>query len=135
MISSKPSKQRKLIYNLSHHQRKKLLVTRLNEDLQKEYGIKRISIRVGDSVRVMRGDNAGYEGKVVKVERKTGRIMIEGLTRKKADGSEVFIKIHASKVMITKLDTSDPKRMEAIKKKAELRKKTLENFKNKEKGE
>ncbi|MEM0173712.1 MAG: 50S ribosomal protein L24 [Sulfolobaceae archaeon] len=129
MVSSKPSKQRLLLYNLPYHQRKKLLTARVSEEIEKEYGIKRIPIRTGDVVRVMRGDYKGSEGKVVKVERKTGRIMIEGITRKRSDGTDVYVKIHASKVMIIKLDTSDTKRMEAIKKKAELRRKYLETIK------
>lgn len=52
MISSKPSKQRKLVYNLPNHLRYKLLTARLSEDLEKQYGIKRISIRKGDSVKL-----------------------------------------------------------------------------------
>lgn len=117
MVSLKPSKQRKALYNAPLHVRRKLLTAKLVKELQKEYGIKRIPIRKGDTVRVMRGDHVGYEGKVVEVDTKTGRIAIEGLTRKKADGTPVYIWVHASKVMITKLDTSDPKRKEAIERK------------------
>ena len=116
MPTTKPSKQRKKLYNLPLHQRKKLLVAKLVEDLRKQYGIKRINIRKGDTVRVVSGDFVGREGKVVAVDTKRGRIAIEGLTRKKADGTPVYVWIHASKVMITKLDLSDPRRREKIEK-------------------
>lgn len=116
MPTIKPSKQRNKLYNLPLHQRKKLLVAKLVEDLRKQYGIKRISIRKGDTVKVVRGDFVGREGKVVEVDTKKGRIAIEGLTRKKADGTPVYVWIHASKVMITKLDLSDPRRREKIEK-------------------
>lgn len=116
MPTIKPSKQRNKLYNLPLHQRKKLLVAKLVEDLRKQYGIKRINIRKGDTVKVVRGDFVGREGKVVEVDTKKGRIAIEGLTRKKADGTPVYVWIHASKVMITKLDLSDPRRREKIEK-------------------
>jgi len=125
MVSSKPSKQRQLIRELPNHLRHKLLTARLSEDLEKQYGIKRLPIRKGDTVKVMRGDHIGYEGKVVAVNTKTGRIAIEGLTRKKADGTPVYIWIHASKVMITKLDTSDKERVATIERKRKAREEYL----------
>ncbi|ARM75936.1 50S ribosomal protein L24 [Acidianus manzaensis] len=118
MVSSKPSKQRILMYKSPYHVRRKMLTAKVSEDVFNQLNIKRIEVRKGDTVRVMRGDNVGYEGKVADVNTKTGRIAIEGLTRKKADGTPVYIWIHASKVILTKLDLSDAKRKEAIERKA-----------------
>jgi large subunit ribosomal protein L24 len=129
MVSSKPSKQRKQLYNAPKHKQRKALTAPLSDDLVKQYGIARIPVRVGDVVKVMRGEFAGHEGKVIAVNLENGRIAVEGLTRKKADGSEVPVWVHASKVMITKLDLSDKLRKEAIERKAEARKKTLEVLK------
>src|SRR5688572_3352523 len=39
----------------------------------------RVHVRKGDTVRVMRGDDRGAEGKVLKVFTKTGRVLIEGV--------------------------------------------------------
>ncbi|AWR99403.1 50S ribosomal protein L24 [Metallosphaera hakonensis] len=100
------------------------LVAKLSDELSKEYSIRRIPVRKDDTVRVMRGDNYGFEGKVTQVFPATGRISIEGLTRKKADGTPIYIKIHASKVEITKLNTNDPKRRDAITRKASKSQKT-----------
>ncbi|BFH73477.1 50S ribosomal protein L24 [Sulfurisphaera javensis] len=127
MTSHKPSKQRLLLYNLPNHQRHKLLTAKLSDELQQQYGIKRLPIRKGDTVKVMRGDKDifNFEGKVIQVDRKKGRIAIEGLTRKKADGTPVYRWIHASKVMITKLDLSDPKRKEIIERKRKAREEYL----------
>lgn len=69
----------------------------------------------------MRGSQVGYEGKVVEVDRKRGRVAIEGLTKKKADGTPVYVWVHASKVIITKLDTGDKERMDAIERKRKMR--------------
>ena len=127
MISHKPGKQRAFLYNIPKHHSHKLLTAKLSEDLQQQLGIKRLPIRKGDTVKVLRGekDVFNFEGKVIAVNRKTGRIAIEGLTRKKADGTPVYRWIHASKVMITKLDLSDPKRKEAIERKRKAREEYL----------
>ena len=132
MVSSKPGKQRKALYNAPIHRARKQLTAKLSKELREQLGIARITIRNGDVVKVMRGEHSGYEGKVISVRVKDGRIAIEGLTRKKADGTEVPIWIHASKVMITKLDLSDKYRKEAIEKKAKQRKETLEKMKKAE---
>jgi large subunit ribosomal protein L24 len=117
MTSSKPTKQRKMLFNAPYHLRRKMLTAMVSEEITKEYGTKRIEVKKGDTVKVMRGGNVGFEGKVAQVNTKTGRIAIEGLTRKKADGTPVYIWIHASKVMITKLDLSDNKRKASIERK------------------
>ena len=43
--------------------------------------IERVKLNVtrGDTVRVMRGEDKGKEGKVLRVHRKTGRIVVEGV--------------------------------------------------------
>jgi large subunit ribosomal protein L24 len=38
-----------------------------------------IHVSAGDTVRVMRGDDKGKEGKVLKIFPKTGRVLIEGI--------------------------------------------------------
>mgnify|MGYP003435344050 CR=1 FL=1 len=38
-----------------------------------------MNISRGDTVRVMRGDDEGKEGKVVRVYLKTGRVIVEGI--------------------------------------------------------
>ena len=38
-----------------------------------------VHVRKGDTVRVMRGDDKGKEGRVMKVFTKTGRVLIEGV--------------------------------------------------------
>ena len=38
-----------------------------------------VHVRKGDTVRVMRGDDRGAEGKVLKVFTKTGRVLVEGV--------------------------------------------------------
>ncbi|MEZ0393974.1 MAG: 50S ribosomal protein L24 [Desulfurococcaceae archaeon] len=112
--SSKPGKQRKALFNMPLHLRRKLLTAPLSDELREKYGIKRLPVRAGDTVKILRGDWKGHEGKVVDVDLKRARIFVEGVQIRKADGTPVYYPIHPSKVMITKLDVSDARRLEVI---------------------
>ncbi len=114
MMSSKPNKQRISLVKAPLHKKRKLLTAKLSEEMVSKYGVRRIGLRVGDTVKILRGDWVGHEGKVVKVDLKMGRIHVEGVTVKKADGTPVYYPIHPSKVMVTKLDVSDKWREKII---------------------
>jgi large subunit ribosomal protein L24 len=120
--SKKARKQRKAFYNAPTHIRRKNLSSHLNEDLAKEYKLRSLQVIKGDTVKVMRGDEdvLGIEGKVASVDTKTGRVTVEGVTIAKADGTQTARPVHASKVMITKLELSDPKRKERLTKAKEV---------------
>ena len=113
-MSSQPRKQRLRLYQAPIHARRKKLSARLSDELRKEYGRKTFTVKKGDTVLVTRGDHVGHEGKVVEVDPEKGRIKVEGLTVTRADGTTRLISIHASKVVITKLDLSDKWRKKAL---------------------
>ncbi|MGC8998073.1 MAG: 50S ribosomal protein L24 [Candidatus Bathyarchaeia archaeon] len=120
--TSKPSKQRKMLFQAPDHIRYKHFAAPLAPELRKSYGTRSLPVRSGDTVRVLKGDHKGFEGKVARVDRKKFRIYVEGLTREKVDGSTVFVPIHPSKVMITKLNLDDKWRKKIL----ERRKKAKE---------
>jgi ribosomal protein L24 len=62
----------------------------------------------------MRGDNKGFEGKDSRVDHKAYRIYIEGLTREKVNGTNIFLAVHPSKVQIRNLNLDDKYRKETI---------------------
>ena len=70
-------------------------------------------------MKVLRGDAEiiDLEGKVTKVDTNTGRINIEGVTQAKADGTMEARSVHASNVLITKLETKDQWRKKRLQKK------------------
>ncbi|HEV2119215.1 MAG TPA: 50S ribosomal protein L24 [Candidatus Bathyarchaeia archaeon] len=107
MVTSKPSKQRKRFYNAPHHRRRRMLSARLSDDLTKNHRVRRLPVRSGDSVRVMRGDFAGLEGKVQRVDYSNGRIFVEGMAREKSAGVSSQLPVHVTKVRITNLNLSD----------------------------
>ena len=85
--------------------------------------VERSSVHVtkGDTVRVMRGDDKGKEGKIIRVYLKTGRVTIEGVnivkrhrrarTPDEQSGIVDFpAPIHASNVMLLDPKTGNPTR-------------------------
>ena len=115
--SRQPRKQRRAYYNKPLHLRVKDMTAPLSDALRRELGIKRLPVRRGDTVLIVRGSFAGHEGKVVRVSLKKRRIYVEGATLTKADGTTVYYPIHPSKVVITKLDLSDEWRKRVIERK------------------
>jgi len=114
VISKKPSKQRKRFFKAPLHRRGKIMSVHLSRELRERYGIRSFPIRSGDKVRIMRGDNKGIEGKVVKIDRKKYKVFIEGVTRENIRGEKKYIPIHYSNLMIIDLDLSDPYRKKKI---------------------
>ncbi len=109
--SSQPRKQRKYRYQAQLHIRHKFMGSMLSDELKEEHGIKSIPVRAGDTVKILRGDHKGKEGKVSVVALKKMTITVDGVVVNKADGTEVPRPIHPSKVMITKLGIKDEKRL------------------------
>jgi len=103
----KPGKQRKLLYNAPAHLRHKLMAAPLSPELIASKGVKTLPVRKGDTVRIMRGDHKGFEGKISRMDLKNYRIYVEGLTREKVDGTTIFVPVHPSKAMIRNLNLDD----------------------------
>jgi large subunit ribosomal protein L24 len=114
---TKPRTQRKKLFQAPAHVRYKHFAAPLSPDLKRKHGTNAVPVRSGDTVRVMRGDRKGFEGKITRVDRQKYRIFVEGVTREKVDGSSIQIPIHPSKVMITNLTLDDKWRSEALKRK------------------
>ena len=111
---TKPTKQRKMLYQAPDHVRHKLLAAHLSPELRASHLIRSLPVRSGDTVRVMRGDHKSVEGKITRVDLKKYRIYVEGLTREKVDGTTIFVPIHPSKVLITRLNLDDKWRKEIL---------------------
>jgi len=123
---TKPTKQRKMLYQAPDHIRYKLFAAPLSPELKASQRTKALPVRSGDTVRVMRGDHKGFEGKIARVDRKKYRIYVEGLTREKVDGTTLFVPIHPSKVMITNLNLDDKWRKKILERKKAVSKKAEE---------
>lgn len=91
-----------------------IICSNLSNNLKKEYNTKSLRIVKGDSVKIMRGEYKGVEGKVEKLNTLKGRLSIEGVQREKIKGGQVKVQIHASNVRITSLHLDDKYRKNKI---------------------
>ena len=67
--------------------------------------------RVGDSVKIVRGEYRGIEGKISKIFSENAKLNVEGVTREKIKGGPAApVPVDASKVMITALNLDDKAR-------------------------
>jgi large subunit ribosomal protein L24 len=107
MKTSKPREQRKRLYQAPLHIRYKQFSAPLSPELKRAHNTNAVPVRTGDTVRLMRGDRKGFEGKVSRVDRKKYRIFVEGINREKVDGTSVPVPIHPSKVIVTRFNLDD----------------------------
>nr|AKQ02810.1 50S ribosomal protein L24, large subunit ribosomal protein L24 [uncultured Gemmatimonadetes bacterium Rifle_16ft_4_minimus_37772]AKQ05392.1 50S ribosomal protein L24, large subunit ribosomal protein L24 [uncultured Gemmatimonadetes bacterium Rifle_16ft_4_minimus_27071] len=84
----------------------------------------RLHVAKGDTVRVVRGDDRGKEGKIIHVYPKTGRVTIEGVNivkrhrkarraEEKSQIMEMPAPVHASNVMLLDPKSGVPTRIRA----------------------
>ncbi len=125
--SKSPRKQRKYLANAPLHLRKKFLSVNLSKELRAKYGRRNVVVRKGDLVKITRGAFKGKEGRVLRVDLKKLRVFVEGITRKKVDGSDAQIPLHPSNLQIVELNQEDEKRFKKLKaKKSALQKEVSE---------
>ncbi|MDE1812214.1 MAG: 50S ribosomal protein L24 [Thaumarchaeota archaeon] len=104
----KPTKIRKrMMYTATAHLLSKQLGSHLSKDLKGKYHCKSLRVIEGDSVKVLRGEFKGIEGKVTRISTEKRGIAIEGIKREKLKGGNVDIYIHPSNVLITSLNLED----------------------------
>jgi len=112
--SKKPRKQRKYVYHAPLHVRHKFLSAHLSKELREKYRKRAFSVRKGDEVQVMKGKFKKKTGKISRVDLNKIKVYIDGITRKKVDGSEVQVPIHPSNLKIINLNLEDKKRIKAL---------------------
>jgi large subunit ribosomal protein L24 len=101
---------------ISKHKREKLLGANLSENLRKQHNKRSMRVIKGDTVRILRGEYVGVEGKVEKVNTERSTLSIEGVQREKIRGGKVKVQIHASNVQIISVNTDDEYRMKGTQK-------------------
>ena len=126
--SRQARKQRKYLANAPINTRR-LMNANLSKSLRKEHGKRSIPVRKGDEVKIMVGEFKKKTGKVNIVDFKNKRVAIEGIQRKKKDGTKINVWFNPSNLQIQSLNLDDKKRIEMIKRK--LNNKSKEKEKNK----
>ncbi|MFC7082505.1 50S ribosomal protein L24 [Halorussus caseinilyticus] len=109
-MTKQPRKQRNQTEHASLHERHEHVKATLADDLREEFDARSVRVNAGDTVEVMRGDFAGEEGEVIKVDLRDAVVHVEDVTLEKADGEEVPRPLDASNLRVTDLDLEDDRR-------------------------
>lgn len=115
--SKKPGKKRKALYVTPIHRRRKMMASSLSDELSKKYKRRSLPVRKGDKVKVLRGDDKGLVGEVLKLDTTEYMLYLDGLTLKKTSGEDVPKPINPSNVMITSLYLEDKERRAMLERK------------------
>ena len=112
--SKKAGKQRKYVYHAPQHLRRKFLSAHLSKELKEKYNRRSFPVRKGDEIEIMKGKFKKKTGKISRVDLNKIKVYIDGITRKKVDGSEIQVPIHPSKLKIINLNLEDAKRLKSL---------------------
>ncbi|MGY4884217.1 MAG: 50S ribosomal protein L24 [Nanobdellota archaeon] len=124
--SSQPRKQRKYRANAPLHLRKEFVSINLSKELRKKIGKRNLPAKKGDKVKICVGKFKGKTGKILEVNLKKSKIIVEDVQVKKQDGSKANFKLQPSNLQI--IDLADRK----LSVKKETAKKENPKNKNKE---
>ncbi len=116
--SAQKRKQKKYLAKMPLHTKKKLMRSAISAELKKKHGKNAVTVKTGDKVKILRGNNKGKSGKVEKVNYTKKMVYITGVGAAKKDGSQRLFGIHPSNLTITELDLNDKKREALLTKKA-----------------
>jgi large subunit ribosomal protein L24 len=114
MTTTKPRKQRYTLYNAPLHVKRKGIASHLAENLLLKYDRRSIPVVKGDTVKIMRGSYRGHEEKISKVNVRDQTVEIEGVMLSTAKGNKIAKPIHASTLLITKLNLTDKWRRQKL---------------------
>jgi len=84
--------------------------SQLSSELRERHQRRTVRPRVGDTVRIVRGEFKDIEGKITKVDPSMGVVNVEGVTREKQKGGNSPVPIHASNLVVTALVLDDKER-------------------------
>ena len=101
--SKQPRKQRKYLANAPLHLRNKFVSINLSKELRKKEGKRNIPARKDDKVKICSGKFKGKTGKIISVNLKTSKIVVENIQVKKMDGSKANVKLQPSNLQIIEL--------------------------------
>jgi large subunit ribosomal protein L24 len=115
--SKQPRKQRKSRYDAPLHVRQKFVHVHLTKELRSKYDKRKIGLKKGDTVKVLRGQFKKHTGKVENIDLKKSKAIISGIEITKKDGSKVTYPINVTNLIITEINLGDKFRTKALERK------------------
>ena len=96
-----------MIYRATFQTRSKQLGSALSKDLHKKYGKRSVRVNEGDSIKIVRGEFKGVDGKIGKISPQKNSVTIEGIKKEKTKGEKFDVYIHTSNLVVTSLNTEN----------------------------
>ena len=129
----KPSKMRnsqmhRALFNVSSKQ----LSSQLSKDLQKKYNSKTVRVVKGDTVKIVRGEFKGVDGKISRLFNEKNSVAVEGIKKEKTKGDKFDVYIHTSNLLVTDVNTEDKLRVAKLEGKTQKGKSTNKESKKEE---
>jgi len=115
--STQRRKQRKYRFQAPLHIKRKFVSMHLSDDLKKKYNKRSVIARKGDTVKVMRGQFKGKQGKIETLNTKESRVILAGIEVVKKDGSKARFPIHASNLLLVEVIIDDKERVKSLQRK------------------
>ncbi len=115
--SKQVRKKRKYVANAPKHLKRKMMAGNLSKELKQKYGKRSFPVKKGDEVKIMRGNFAKKTGKISDVDVRKMKVSIEGIQRKKNDGTKINVYFNPSNLQIQKLNLEDKKRVKVLERK------------------
>lgn len=131
--SKQPRKKRKYVANAPLHIRKDFVSINLSKELRKKTNKRNIPAKKGDKVKICVGKFKGKTGKILTVNLKTSKVIVEEIQVKKQDGSKVNFKLQPSNLQIIELAERKLKENKKNKQKEEKKESSEDKNKGKEK--
>ena len=123
------------IYRAVNTVRNKQISAALSKQLRQKYHRRSMRILKGDTVKIVRGEYKGIDGKVTKISLEKNSIAVEGVQREKLKGGKIDLYIQSSNTVITSLNTEDNWRIKKLEHKAKPASKPKNNLKANKKKE
>jgi len=95
------------IFRAPYAVRSKQVSGSLSKELRKKYGKRSVRLTLDDSVKIIRGEYKGIDGKITKISIAKSSIAIEGIKKEKLKGEKIDVYIPSSNILVTSLNTDD----------------------------
>ena len=98
------------VYEAGQQERYAMMAAHTSKELRKAHKSRALPVRVGDTVKIMRGDWKGKSGEITQVDYVRNRVFVKGISHKRVTGKEAFIGFRPSNLLITTLEGKDKRR-------------------------
>ena len=102
------------IYYATMKTASKQLSGSLSKDLRKKYGKRSVRMVEGDSAKIIRGEFAGVDGKIIKISIPDRGVNIEGVKKEKLKGEKFDVYVHTTNIVISGLNSDDKWRINKL---------------------